>query len=183
MVFEHMAWRLVYICLMCLVMRSLKTIQNITQIGGHKKITMILITLETLIFLLVFKNILTGELTFFIIIAVALGYIMGYLIGSFIEDKIALGKVKITIKIAKEKSKDLSKVLKENGFIFIQSKRYYSHKGKLRKLHQGIIYRNELPKLKAITKGFNIVASVENLKATFGKRIISSKEYLELDKI
>lgn len=167
---------------MCLIMRSLKTVQNITQIGGHKKVTIVLITIETLIFLLVFQNVITGELTFFVIMAVAVGYVLGYLIGSLIEDKMALGKVIVTIKIAKEKSKELSKTLKKNGFIFIQSKRFYSHKGKLRKLHQGIIYRKELPKLKSITKDFNIVATVETLKDTFGKKIISSEEYLDMEK-
>ena len=177
-----MILRLAYIFLMCGVMRCIKTIQSITQIGGHKAITAFLIAMETLIFLLVFKNVITGDLTVLIIVAVIAGYVLGYLIGSYIEDKMALGKVIVTIKIAKEKSKDLSKVLKEHGFIFIQSKRFYSHKGKLRKIHQGIIYRKELPHLKAITKDFNIVASIENLKDTFGKKIISSKDYLDLDK-
>jgi len=163
-------------------MRSIKTIQSITQIGGHKTITAFLLAMETLIFLLVFKNVITGELTIFVIIAVTAGYVLGYLIGSYIEDKMALGKVIITIKIAKEKSEKLAIVLRDNGFIFIQSKRFYSHKGKLRKIHQGIIYRKELPHLKSITKDFNIVASVENIKSTFGKKIISAKDYLDLDK-
>jgi len=173
-----MILRLAYIFLMCIVMRCIKTIQNITQIGGHKTITAFLIAMETLIFLLVFKNVITGELTVLITIAVISGYVFGYLIGSQIEDKMALGKVIITIKIAKEKSKKLADVLKQHGFIFIQSKRYYSHKGKFRKIHQGIIYRKELPKLKAITKSFSIIATIENIKGTFGKKIISSKDYL-----
>lgn len=167
---------------MCMIMRCVKTIQNITQIGGHKTITAFLLAIETLILLLVFKDVITGELTILVIIAVIAGYVLGYLIGSYIEDKMALGKVIVTIKIAREKSNKLAEVLKEHGFIFIQSKRFYSHKGKLRKIHQGVIYRKELPKLKAITKDFNIVASVENIKSTFGKKIISSKDYLELDK-
>jgi len=174
-----MILRLAYIFLMCIVMRCIKTIQNITQIDGHKTITAFLIAMETLIFLLIFKNVITGDLTILITLAVIAGYVIGYLIGSHIEDKMALGKVIITIKIAKEKSKNLAIVLKEHGFIFIQSKRYYSHTGKLRKIHQGIIYRKELPKLKAITKGFNITASIENIKGTFGKKIISSKDYLD----
>lgn len=174
-----MILRLAYIFVMCMIMRCVKTIQYITQIGGHKTITAFLLAIETLIFLLVFKNVITGELTIFVIIAVTVGYVLGYLIGSYIEDKMALGKMIVTIKIAREKSNKLAGVLRNNGFIFIQSKRFYSHKGKLRKIHQGIIYRRELPKLKAITKDFNIVASVESLKDTFGKRIISSKDYLD----
>ena len=173
---------LAYIFLMCMIMRCVKTIQNITQIGGYKTITAFLLAIETLILLLVFKNVITGELTILVITAVIAGYVLGYLVGSYIEDKMALGKVMITIKIAREKSKKLAEALRDNGFIFIQSKSFYSHKGKLRKIHQGIIYRKELPKLKAITKDFQIVASVENLKDTFGKKIISSKDYLDLDK-
>ncbi|MCK5176257.1 MAG: hypothetical protein KAQ92_00900, partial [Candidatus Aenigmarchaeota archaeon] len=69
-----------------------------------------------------------------------------------------------------------------NGFIFIQSKRYYSHKGKLRKMHEGIIYRKELPKLKKITEEFNIVGVVSDIKSTFGKEIFSTKEYLKINK-
>jgi len=173
---------LAYIFLMCMIMRCVKTIQNITQIGGYKTITAFLLAIETLIFLLVFKNIIAGELTILVITAVLAGYILGYLIGSYIEDKIALGKVLVSIKITGKNSEKLARVLRDNGFIFIQSKNFYSHKGKLRKIHQGIIYRKELPKLQAITKDFKLIASVENLKSTFGKKIISSKDYLDLDK-
>jgi len=174
--------RLLYIFILCVLIRSIKTIQNISQNSGHKLLSAVLIATDTSFFLLVFKDVITNELNFFVIAAVALGYVVGYLLGSFIEEKIALGKTFVTIKIQKEKSKDLAKVLKDNGFVFIQSKRFYSHKGKLKKIHQGIIYRKELPKLKKITKPLPIIATVEHLKGTFGRKTISAEDYLEAEK-
>ena len=174
--------RIISIFLMCMVIRTIKTVQKINEISGHKLITAILIGMDTTIFLLVFKNLITGDLVVPIVLAMALGYISGYYLGSFIEERMALGKVKVTIKIAKEHSKKLSKILLENGFVFVRTKRAYSHKDKLRKMHQGIIYRKELPKLKSLLKDLNLVAYVEPIKSTFGKKIISSKEYLQIAK-
>ena len=167
---------------MCVLMRCIKTVQDITKIQGQKKATAVLIAIDTTLFLLVFRDVLIGELSIPLFIAIASGYIVGYYLGDYIENKMALGKVKVTIKIGKSKSHELARVLKEHGFIFTQSKRHYNHNGKLRKLHEGIIYRNELPTLKRITKKFNFVASIEDVKGTFGKRLINTKEYLELSK-
>ena len=164
------------------LVRSVKTVQNITQIGGHKTVTALLIVIDTVFFLYVFREVVVNDLNILLLLTVAAGYVVGYYIGAFIEEKLALGKLVVTIKIAKKHSKKLSKVLRANGFVFIQSKRFYTHKGNLRKLHQGIIYRKELPKLKHITKDLPIIATVEEVKSTFGKKLISSKDYLALDK-
>ena len=177
-----MIGRIIYIFILCILIRSIKTVQNISQNSGYKLISMFLIVLDTIFFLLVFKDVITNTLTIPIIMAVALGYAIGYLLGSIIEEKIALGKAVVTIKIPKTRSADLSKVLKDNGFIFIQSKRHYSHKGKLKKIHQGIIYRKELPKLKKITKDLPIIATVEHVKSTFGRALVTAKDYLEIEK-
>ena len=174
--------RIIFIFLMCMAIRTIKTMQKINEISGHKLITAVLIGMDTTVFLLVFKNLLTGELVVPVILAMAFGYISGYYLGAFIEEKMALGKVKVTIKIAKEQSKKLSKILSENGFVFVRTKRVYSHKNKLRKIHQGVIYRKELPKLKHLLKDLNLIAYVEQIKSTFGKKIISSKEYLQIAK-
>ena len=170
--------RLAYIFLMCVAIRSINTLQKINMIEGNKSVTAILIGLDTTLFLLVFKNLLTGELNLPVVTAMALGYIAGYYLGAFIEEKMALGKVLVTIKISKKYSKDLWKVLGENGFVFTRSKRVYSHKNKLKKLYQGIIFRKELPKLKKILKDFEIVAYIEPLKSTFGQKLVTSEEYL-----
>ena len=132
--------------------------------------------------MLVFKDVLTNDLTIPVMLAVAIGYMVGYLLGTFIEEKIALGKAVVTIKIRKSKSPELAKILKENGFQFIQSKRHYSAKGKLKKIFQGVVYRKELPKLKVITKDLPIIATVEQVKATFGREMIKAKDYLEIEK-
>jgi len=174
-----MPYRLIYIFILCVLIRSIKTVQNISQNSGHKALSAVLIALDTTFFLLVFKDVITNELTTSVIASVALGYVVGYFIGTFIEERIALGKVVITIKIPKEKSPELAKILKDNGFVFIQSKRYYSHKGKLKKILHGVIYRKELPKLKKIVKGLPIIATVEHVKDTFGRKMVSSKQYLE----
>ncbi|MFH0832307.1 MAG: hypothetical protein V1900_01105 [Candidatus Aenigmatarchaeota archaeon] len=173
---------LIQLFVLSVIIRSIKTIEDITQIGGHKTITAFLIVIETVFFLYVFRAIVLSDLNLFLLVAVAGGYVAGYYLGSIIEDKMALGKLIVTIKISKSHSKHLSKILRDNGFVFIQSKRFYTHKGKLRKIHQGIIYRKELPKLKHITKDLPIIATVEDVKSTFGKKIISSKDYLEANK-
>lgn len=174
--------RLSYIFFMCILIRCIKTIQNITQISGQKFVTALLIALDTVFFLLIFKNLLTGELTTELIFTVSLGFIVGYYIGSYIEERMALGKVKVTIKIPKEKSIDLFETLNQQGFIFTRSTRHYTHRGKLRKYYEGVIYRRELPKLKEATKGFNALFIIENIKDTFGKKILTSKEYLSYHK-
>ncbi|MCK5040120.1 MAG: hypothetical protein KAR87_04090 [Candidatus Aenigmarchaeota archaeon] len=174
--------RMIYIFFMCAGMRCIRTVQEITRIQGQKKATSVLIALDTTLFLFVFRDVLVGEPNMIIFLTIAAGYIAGYYIGSYIEEKMALGKVEVSIKIGKEHSHKLARVLRENGFIFIQSKRYYSHKGKLRKMHEGIIYRKELPKLKKITEEFNIVGVVSDIKSTFGKEIFSTKEYLKINK-
>jgi len=171
--------RLLFIYFACVIIRSIKTVQKINEILGHKIVTAFTIGLDTILFLLVFKDLLSGDLTIWLILSMSLGYITGYYLGSFIEDRMALGKVTVTIKIAKENAPKLAKKLKEEGFIFIQSKRFYSHRGKLRKLFQGLIYRKELPKLKKITKEFKVIGIVENVKSTFGKEMFSSEEYLK----
>jgi len=171
--------RLAYIFLMCIAIRSINTLEKINTIEGNKAITAFLMGLDTTLFLLVFKNILTGELNLPVVAAMASGYIVGYYLGTVIEEKMAIGKVLVTIKISKKYSKEIWKVLKENGFIFTRSKRVYSHKNKLKKIYQGIIFRKELPKLKRILKDFKIVGYVEPLKSTFGQKLITSKEYLK----
>ena len=174
--------RLVFIFLMCLGIRSIGTVQKINEIAGHKRIAALLIGVDTILFLLVFKNLITGELTLPVVFSMALGYIGGYFLGTFIEEKMALGKVLVTIKISKRYSKDLFKVLNDNGFVFVRTKRVYTHKNKPKKIYQGIIYRKELPKLKSILKDFKILAYVEPIKTTFGQNIVSSKEYLQDNK-
>ena len=177
-----MALSIAVIFIFCVLIRSIKTVQNISQNSGHKFLSAFLIALDTGFFLVVFKDVITNELTLPIIAAVALGYVTGYFLGSFIEDKIALGKAVVTIKVPKEKAKDLAKLLRKHGFVFIQSKRFYSHKGKLKKILQCVVYRKELPKLKKLTKGMPIIATVEHVKDTFGRKIVSAKEYLEIEK-
>lgn len=176
-IYSETSLRLAYIFVMCILIRCIKTIQNLTQISGQKFVTAVLIAIDTIFFLLIFKNVLTGELTYGLILAVASGYIVGFYIGTYMEEKMALGKVKVTIKIAKEKSIELFETLNEEGFIFTRSKRHYTHTGKLRKYYEGVIYRKELPKLKNLTKDFKAVFVVENIKSTFGKPIYTAKEY------
>jgi uncharacterized protein YebE (UPF0316 family) len=177
-----MAFELVYLFILSAVVRTVKTVQNITQIGGHKFITAVFIVIDTVFFLVVFREVVIGDFTLPVLGAVASGYVVGYYIGTYIEEKMALGKLIVTIKISKKHSKKLSKKLRENGFVFIRSKRFYSHKGKLKKLHQGVIFRDELPKLKAVTKDFPVIATVEEVKSVFGEKVVSSKEYLQIQK-
>ncbi len=160
--------------------RSIKTVQYISQMSNQKLVTTLCIVLDTIMGVLVLKNVLGGDLNVLKIAAMTCGYVSGFYVGSFIEDKMALGKVIVTIKVDKDSSKEMSKALRKNGFIFIQSKRHYTHKGKLRKLHQGIVFRKEIPKLKEVLKKYSFIATVQHVKSTFGKELISAEEYLRL---
>ncbi|MFC1768979.1 hypothetical protein ACFLZX_04410 [Nanoarchaeota archaeon] len=173
-----MPLRLIFLFLASILIRSIKTVQNISMNAGHRYFSAVLIGIDTLFFLLVFKNVIDNELTVFVVLAVAAGYILGFLLGTYVEERIALGKLFVTIKIPKSHAKELSETLRKNGFVFVQSKRFYSHKGKLKKIFQGVIYRKELPKLKKITKDFRIIGTAENLKTTFGRKLLTTKEYL-----
>ena len=175
--------RLVYVFLMCVAIRSINTLQKINMIDGNKSVTAILIGLDTTLFLLVFKNLLSGDLNVPVVGAMAFGYITGYYLGTFIEEKMALGKVLVTIKISKSKSKELHKRLRDNGFVFTRTKRVYSQKNKLKKIYQGIVFRKELPKLRKVLSDLKVVAYVEPLKATFGQKLVTSDEYLKDNKM
>lgn len=165
---------------MCVVIRAVKTLESIIKILGHKTITSLLIGLDSVLFLLVFKKILSDTITIPIVITMVVGYIVGYLLGAIFEEKLALGKVFVTLKVSKEDSPEISKILKAGGYVFIMSKRYYSHTGKLRKLYKAVIFRKELPHLRHILRKYNIVGTVENVKSTFGKPLRTKEEYLNL---
>jgi uncharacterized protein YebE (UPF0316 family) len=157
--------------------KVINTIFKLNEISGNRGIAILLLGVDTTLFLLIFKNVISGDLTVPIVFTMAFGYMAGYTIGCFIEEKMALGKVNVVIKISKKNFKELSKVLTQNGFIFVRTKRVYSQNGKLKKLYQGIVFRKELPKLKKILKDFSFVAYLEPIKGTFGKKILTSKEY------
>lgn len=170
--------RLVYVFLMCLGIRTINTVRKINEISGNKKIAALLIGIDTTLFLLVFKNLITDDLTVPVVGAMALGYISGYYLGAFVEEKMAIGKVLVTIKISKKYSKQLHKKLRDSGFVFTRSKRVYSQKNKLKKIYRVIIFRKELPKLRKVLKGLKVVGYVEPLKKTFGRKLVTSGEYL-----
>lgn len=163
---------------MGVIIKSIGTVKSIVRIGGHKAMTMFLMGVDTLLFVFIFSDVLSNDLEIPVLTALVSGYLLGYYIGTLIEEKMALGKAFVTIKIAKKESHKLAKTLKEKGFIFVQSKRFYSHKRKLRKIHQGIVYRKELPKLEKLLNNFNVIATVQNVKKVFGKDVISSEDYL-----
>lgn len=171
--------KLLLVFIACIGINTIKTVRKISEIEGHKRLASLLIGLDTLLFMFIIADIISNDLGFIFVISMASGYILGYWIGTMLEEKIALGKVSVTIKIPKHQSKELWKTLRENGFIFIRTQRVYSHKNKPRKMYEGIIYRQELPKLKNILRNFNLVAHVQPIKDTFGKTILTSDKYLK----
>ncbi|MFW6024938.1 MAG: hypothetical protein ACOCRX_01210 [Candidatus Woesearchaeota archaeon] len=174
--------RILYIFLMGVIIKCISTVKSIVRIGGHKFMTMFLIAVDTILFVFIFSDVLSNDLDIPVLVALICGYLIGYYIGTLIEEKMALGKAFVTIKIAKKDSKELAQTLKKKGFIFVQSKRFYSHKGKLRKIHQGIVYRKELPKLEKLLDDFKVIATVQNVKKVFGKDVISSEDYLRFQR-
>ncbi|MFW6046195.1 MAG: hypothetical protein ACOCP4_00090 [Candidatus Woesearchaeota archaeon] len=162
------------------LIKSISTLKFIVEVKGYRLMSMILIMVDLVLFISIFNDLLSGELSAPIIGSLGLGYITGYNIGLYMEKKIALGKVSVNIKIRKKDSEYLRKELKKNGFIFIKSDENYSHKGKKRVLFNGVIFRKELPKLRGIINKMDLIATVYEVKEVCGKKVIPSKEYLRL---
>ncbi len=163
---------------MGVIIKSISTIRFISEVKGYKFLSMFLISVDTILFILIFNDILSQELSAPIIASLIAGYLTGYNIGTFIEDKIALGKVTVNIKIRESDSEKLKEKLKKNGFIFVESEYNYSHKGKKRCIYQGILLRKELPKLKKVLSELDVIATVQEVKEVCGKTVIPSKKYL-----
>ncbi len=174
--------RLVFVFLACMGINTIKTLRKINEIAGHRKIATTLIAVDTVIFLLVFRDLITNKLTIPIVAVMAIGYVIGYNMGSWIEEKMAIGEVSVTIKIPKKQSKELWRRLRKNGFVFTRTQRAYSHKDKPRKFYHGIIFRKELPKLKHTLKGLNYVSHAQPVKDLSGKKIVKSDDYLNKEK-
>jgi uncharacterized protein YebE (UPF0316 family) len=166
--------RLIYIFGMCILIRGIKTIQNISMNSGQKKLAAVLTGLDTLFFFLVFKNVIDNEVTFMILSTVVSGYIVGFFLGTYIEEKIGLGKVMISIKIPSRQSNRLSKLLDDHGFVFTTTENVLGKNKKRKKIHQGVVFRKELDKLEALIGDLDIIATVKPVKSTFGRALMPS---------
>ncbi len=159
---------------MAVIIKVINTFSKLSEIRGNRKLAVILLGIDSFLFLLVFKNIMSNASNLPVIFMVSVGFMTGYILGGKLEERVAIGFVAATIKVAKKDSKELYKRLNDSGFIFTRSKRIYSPNGGQRKVYHGILFRKELPKLKKCLKSLNHITYTEPVKDVFGKKMIKT---------
>jgi uncharacterized protein YebE (UPF0316 family) len=76
---------------------SLDTIRLLYVVRGHKLLAWLLGFFQSLIFVVAIANVLTGKASLLSILAYALGFATGNVIGMLIEEKLAIGHIRLTV--------------------------------------------------------------------------------------
>ncbi|MBT4334495.1 hypothetical protein HOD61_01635 [archaeon] len=153
------------------LIKVIGTFSKLSEIRGNRHLAVIFLGIDSFLFLLVFKNIMSNPTGLSTIFVLSVGFMCGYLLGGKLEERVAAGYIAATIKVSKENSKELYRRLNKEGFIFTRSKRIYSSNGGYRKLYHGIIFRKELPRLKKCLKGLDHISYTESISDIFGKKL------------
>ncbi|WP_322509413.1 DUF2179 domain-containing protein [Anaerolinea sp.] len=105
--------------LMIFVMRvvdmSMDTLRILFVVRGKKLITWVLGFLQSLIFIVAVARVLGGDVHPLSVLAYAAGFATGNIVGMFIEDKMAIGHVRITI-ISTAAGSQIAQALRESGY-------------------------------------------------------------------
>lgn len=157
------------------LIRIISTFSKLSELRGNRKLAVIFLGIDSFLFLLVFKNLMNDDFGMLGVLMLSVGFMVGYLLGGKLEEKVALGYITATIKVAKRDSKILFKRLNDTGFIFTRTQRIYTHLGNARKVYHGILFRKELPKLKKCLEGLDHITYTETVKDIFGKKILRTK--------
>ena len=157
------------------LIKIINTFSKLSELRGNRTLAVIFLGIDSFLFLLVFKNLMSNASGIPIIVMLSIGFMVGYILGGKLEEKIALGFITATIKVAKGDSKELFKRLNGAGFIFTRTQRIYTHLGNARKVYHGILYRKELPRLKKCLEGLDHITYTETVKDIFGKKILRIK--------
>jgi len=143
---------------------TIGTIRIVMVAKGHKKIAPILGFFEVFIWLLAITRIIQNLDNWICYVAYAGGFATGNYIGLLIEEKVAIGIVKIQI-ITRKESHDLIENLKNAGYGIT----HHEAQGGTEKVDivYSIINRNEIQKVEDIVKTTNPKAfySIEDVKS------------------
>ncbi|BAJ62537.1 DUF5698 domain-containing protein [Anaerolinea thermophila] len=111
--------------LMIFVMRvvdmSMDTLRILFVVRGKKLITWVLGFLQSLIFIVAVARVLGGDVHPLSVLAYAAGFATGNIVGMFIEDKMAIGHVRITI-ISTAAGSQIAQALRESGYAVTEIK-------------------------------------------------------------
>ncbi len=157
------------------LIKIINTFSKLSEIRGNRKLAVLLLGIDSFLFLSVFKKVMIDTSSVAVIFMLSLGFMWGYILGGKLEEYVALGNIAATIKIAKKDSKELFKRLNDSGFIFTRSKRVYTHTGIPVKIYHGILFRKELSKLKKCLKGLDHLTYTEPVSGVFGKKLVRAK--------
>ena len=149
---------------------TLKTIFLSKQIIKPVYIT---VFLDALLFAYAFK-LIAGSSGFYYILAFALGRISGVFIGNFLDNRIAMGTVEVTVHKGFNNGIKLADELRSYGYS-VTTEKGYGLEGKDRLVLNIILERKELAKLQEILSAYGkLNMIIKNISLTYGK--IGSKE-------
>lgn len=131
---------------------TLKTIFISKQLG---KITYWLVAVDSLLFAVVLKAISSGD-NFISILAFVLGKVIGSMLADYIEEKLALGLLEVSIYAKEEKAIEIADFLRSLGYSVTNFKGY-GIEGKERFMITITIARKEMSLLKNILKKYNLI--------------------------
>lgn len=94
---------------------SLDTIRLLYVVRGRKRLAWLLGFFQSLIFIVAIANVLTGKAGWMSILAYALGFATGNVVGMWIEERLAVGFIRLTIVSARLGSA-LAESLRRHGF-------------------------------------------------------------------
>lgn len=94
---------------------ALDTIRLLFVVRGRKRLAFLLGFFQSLIFILAVANVLTGKASWISILAYALGFATGNVVGMWIEERLAVGFIRLTVVSARLGSA-LAESLRRHGF-------------------------------------------------------------------
>jgi uncharacterized protein YebE (UPF0316 family) len=94
---------------------SLDTIRLLYVVRGRKRLAWLLGFFQSLIFIVAIANVLTGNAGWMSILAYALGFATGNVVGMWIEERLAVGYIRLTV-VSARLGAALADSLRSHGF-------------------------------------------------------------------
>ena len=94
---------------------SLDTIRLLYVVRGRKRLAWVLGFFQSLIFIVAIANVLTGKVGWMSILAYALGFATGNVVGMWIEERLAVGYIRLTV-VSTRLGAALADSLRKHGF-------------------------------------------------------------------
>jgi uncharacterized protein YebE (UPF0316 family) len=94
---------------------SMDTLRVLFVVRGRKLLAWILGFLQSAIFVVAISSVLTNAKSFVLILGYAAGFATGNVVGMLIEERLAIGHIKLTI-ISPARGKSIIQVLRDKGY-------------------------------------------------------------------